>query len=122
MSSLFYIAIGATAGAWFRFLFDVLLNPIFPTLPLGTLLVNLVGSYMIGLVMGAGILSEILKLTLVTGFLGGMTTFSTFSYEVVSLFLRQEYFWAIVQILLQVFGSLILTFLGYLTINFFQAT
>jgi CrcB protein len=107
---------GAAVGAWLRWGLGIALNPVFPTLPLGTLCANLVGGLIMGVAMElmsrfAGIPAE-LRLLLTTGFLGGLTTFSTFSAEVTSLLLRRELLWGAAAIGAHVVGSLLMTVLG----------
>ena len=89
-------------------------------LPLGTLASNLVGGYLIGLVLGYidhfQSLSPEMRLLITTGFLGGLTTFSTFSAESTALLMRQEYLWAGVVIGGHVVGSILMTMLGVGTI------
>jgi CrcB protein len=98
-----------------------MLNTLFPFLPLGTLVANLVGGYLMGISMGlvalGGLLSPELRLLVTTGFLGGLTTFSTFSAESVTLFSRGEYGWASLHLLGHVLGSLLMTALGLLTVQ-----
>lgn len=110
---------GAAVGAWLRWLLGVALNPLFPTLPLGTLSANLIGGYLMGLAMSLIAQHTALpveaRLAITTGFLGGLTTFSTFSAESVTLFARQEFFWGGMHLLLHVAGSLLMTALGILT-------
>jgi CrcB protein len=107
---------GAAAGAWLRWWLGSLLNPLFPTLPLGTLAANLIGGYVIGLALAIfahfETLAPELRLLLVTGFLGGLTTFSTFSAEATTLFGREQYGWAFTLIAIHVVGSIALTFAG----------
>src|SRR5438046_9793050 len=80
---------GAAIGAWLRWGLGVMLNPVFPTLPLGTLSANLIGGLLMGFAMEIitrhAIMSSELQLLTTTGFLGGLTTFSTFSSEIVTL-------------------------------------
>lgn len=108
---------GAFLGACLRYVFGLTLNPIFPTIPLGTLTANLLGGLVMGLTLGAfehfSTLSPELRLFITTGFLGGLTTFSTFSGETVTLLLRQEYAWAGAMIGLHLVGSLALTLAGF---------
>jgi CrcB protein len=110
------VGFGAFAGAVLRWLFGVLLNPILPTLPLGTLAANLVGALIMGLTMGVFVHFEALpiawRLAITTGFLGGLTTFSTFSAETVTLFLRQQYGWTAAIITAHLLGSLLMTLAG----------
>ena len=77
---------GAAAGAWLRWWLGMLLNPFFPTLPLGTLAANLTGGLLMGFAMELltrhAVFSPEARLLMTTGFLGGLTTFSTFSAEV----------------------------------------
>ena len=84
-------------GAWLRWGLGMALNPLFPTLPLGTLAANLIGGLLIGFAMELltrhAVLPPEVRLLVVTGFLGGLTTFSTFSAEVVTLLLRREWLW-----------------------------
>jgi CrcB protein len=98
-----------------------MLNAAVPALPLGTLAANLIGGYLMGLAMGVfaltASLSPELRLLVTTGFLGGLTTFSTFSAESVTLLARGQYGWATMHILLHVVGSLAMTGLGILTIQ-----
>jgi CrcB protein len=107
---------GAAIGAWMRWFLSVMLNPLFPTVPLGTLCSNLVGGLLMGFAMELinrhAILSLEMQLLATTGFLGGLTTFSTFSAEIVTLLLRKEYLWGSVAIALHVVGSLAMTILG----------
>jgi len=88
-------------------------------IPLGTLIANLVGGYLVGLAVAFfgnnPQLSPEWRLLIVTGFLGGLTTFSSFSAEVVAMIQRGEFTWALGTALLHLFGSLLLTFLGILT-------
>lgn len=121
LSSLFAVGVGAAAGAWLRWGFGALLNARFPTLPFGTLTANLVGGYLVGLAVAffshhPG-LSPQLRLFVITGFLGGLTTFSTFSAESVSLLARAEYGWALAHMSAHLAGSLLLTWLGMGTVN-----
>jgi len=123
MSGLAILAVfgGAGCGALLRWGLGGWLNPVFPTLPLGTLAANLVGGLLVGLA-GAlfshqGGLAPEWRLLVVTGFLGGLTTFSTFSAEVVNLIGRQEHWWALATASLHLFGSLLLTALGILIVN-----
>ena len=89
---------GAAIGAWLRWGFGIALNPVFPTLPLGTLAANLVGGLLMGVAMEVltrhAVLSPEMRLLITTGFLGGLTTFSTFSAEVVTLLARKELLWS----------------------------
>lgn len=119
--ALLAIGGGAALGAWLRWGLSLLFNPLFPTLPLGTLIANLFGGYLMGLAMEfltqhASLPIE-LRLAATTGFLGGLTTFSTFSAETVTTFARQEYGWGIVIIFAHVVGSLVLTTLGIFTVR-----
>jgi len=115
------VGIGAALGAWLRWGLGLWLNPAFSALPLGTLIANLVGGYLMGLAMGffglGNTVSPEMRLFITTGFLGGLTTFSAFSAEAVHLFSRGEYGWASVHILSHVAGSLLMTGLGILTVQ-----
>ena len=86
---------GAAVGAWLRWGLGIMLNPVFPTLPLGTLSANLIGGLLMGFAMEIitrhSVMSPEMQLLATTGFLGGLTTFSTFSAEIVTLLLRKEY-------------------------------
>lgn len=110
------IGIGAASGAWLRWGLGILLNPVFPTLPLGTLAANLLGGFLMGMAMHLltqhAILAPEIRLAITTGFLGGLTTFSTFSAETVTLLLREEYLWTLAIILVHVIGSVGMTLLG----------
>jgi CrcB protein len=111
------VGVGAACGAWTRWGLSVLLNPILPSLPLGTLAANLIGGLLIGIVMGLTeplSLSVTTRLLIVTGFLGGLTTFSSFSAETVGTLMRGESGWAIVLVLAHLTGSLVLTGVGVL--------
>lgn len=119
------VGVGAVLGAWLRWWLGILLNPVFPTIPLGTLAVNLLGGYVIGVAImffteNAGLPPEA-RLFVITGFLGTLTTFSTFSAESVTLFSRGEYLWALAHITLHLGGSLIMTTLGMLTVKLIKA-
>src|ERR1039457_7169015 len=86
---LLAVGIGASFGAWLRWMLGLWLNPLFPSVPMGTLAANLVGGYLVGAAVTVFHLnvelSPELRLFFITGFLGGLTTFSTFSAEVVAL-------------------------------------
>lgn len=113
---LLAVGAGAALGAWLRWWLGIVLNPVFPTLPLGTLAANLVGGYLIGIALAVLTHFEALppemRLLVVTGFLGGLTTFSTFSAEAVTLLGRAQYGWTAVLILVHVVGSIAMTFAG----------
>ncbi|MBS1136464.1 MAG: fluoride ion transporter CrcB [Proteobacteria bacterium] len=110
------VAGGAALGALSRWGLSTYFNPLFPTVPLGTLLANLVGGYLIGIAVAVftshtGLPAE-LRLFVITGFLGGLTTFSTFSAEVVSLIGGGQFGWALAAVGAHLLGSLLLTILG----------
>jgi CrcB protein len=115
------IAIGAVLGAWLRWGLGVALNSLLPTLPLGTLAANLVGGYLVGAAVEVFHVHvetpAELRLFFVTGFLGALTTFSTFSAEVVALLRTAQYGWAALAAGIHLFGSLAMTGLGILTIQ-----
>ena len=119
--SLLAIGFGAALGAWLRWGLGIILNPLFPTVPLGTLAANLLGGYLVGAAITVFHIHVDLpvevKLFVITGFLGGLTTFSTFSAEVVNMIQRNEYGWALSTAALHLGGSLLLTGLGILTIQ-----
>lgn len=118
------VGCGAAIGAWLRWWLGMAFNPVFPTLPLGTLFANLIGGYVMGLAMGVfshfQALPVEVRLFVATGLLGGLTTFSTFSAETVTLFARQQYTWASIAIGVHVAGSLLMTALGIATVNLFK--
>jgi len=119
--ALLAIAIGAAIGAWARWGLSVWLNPAHHAVPLGTLAANLVGGYLIGLAVAAFAQAPQLapewRLFVITGFLGGLTTFSTFSAETVDLLQKQAYGWAFGTIALHLLGSLAMTGLGLWTVK-----
>ena len=115
------VGIGAALGAWLRWILGIFFNPMFPSVPLGTLIANLVGGYLIGVAVEyfgqhAGVPPEA-RLFVITGFLGGLTTFSTFSAEAVALLSRAQYGWAALHIGAHLAGSLFATVLGILTVK-----
>lgn len=115
------IGVGAVLGAWLRWGLGLWLNPVFATVPLGTLAANLSGGYLIGVAMAVVDInvemSPELRLFFVTGFLGALTTFSTVSAEVVQLIQNTRYAWAFAAAGLHLFGSLAMTGLGIFTIH-----
>ena len=115
-SGFLAVGIGGVLGCWLRWVLAVLLNPLFPTVPLGTLAANLIGGLLMGCVLGIfdhfQTLPLELKLFVATGCLGGLTTFSTFSAESTSLLLRQQYLWFAGHVAIHVIGSITLTIAG----------
>jgi len=118
MSGLSFLAVfgGAGFGALLRWSLGGWLNPVFPTVPLGTVAANLLGGLLIGVASAFFQLHPQLplewRLLAITGFLGGLTTFSTFSIDVVTLIGRHQYGWALGTAGLHLLGSLALTGLG----------
>ena len=122
--AFFAVGVGGAFGAWLRWGLGLWLNPALPELPLGTLASNLVGGYLIGIAMAFFIqhpgLSPEWRLFIITGFLGGLTTFSTFSAETVTLLLRGQYAWGSAVIFTHLCGSLLMTVLGIQTFKWLQ--
>jgi fluoride exporter len=126
MSAYGFAAVGAGAalGAWLRWALGLALNMLVPQLPLGTLAANLVGGYLIGVAVAVfeqhAFLPPELRLFVITGFLGGLTTYSTFSAESVSLLTSGRYGWAAVHTVTHLGGSLAMTALGILSVRLLQ--
>lgn len=120
IQSIFAICAGASLGAVLRWGLGNGLNHLFPTVPPGTLVANLLGGYLIGLAIAwfshHAELAPEWRLLVITGFLGGLTTFSTFSAEVVSLIQQGRLVWAGAAISIHVIGSLTMTLLGMATV------
>ncbi len=112
---------GAALGAICRWQLGLWLNALTPSVPLGTLAANLIGGYLIGVAVAVFALltdsSPLWRLLIVTGFLGGLTTFSTFSAEVVTLLQAERFGAMLLAIGLHVGGSLLMTVLGMATVN-----
>ena len=113
---LFAIVIGSVAGGVLRWGLSVKLNTLFGNMPPGTLAANLIAAYIIGFAAGffpfaPGIAPE-WRVFIMSGFCGGLSTFSTFSVEVVALLQRGETVWAMTEICVHVAGSLMMTVAG----------
>ena len=125
MISVLAICIGASIGALARWGLGLWLNP-GAMIPLGTLAANLIGGYLVGVCVAVfqalPNLDPVWRLALVTGFLGALTTFSSFSAEVVGMLGQQRYALALGTSAIHLFGSLLLTVAGIQTATFFIAT
>lgn len=124
ISSILSISSGAALGALLRWGLGTRLNALFPFIPPGTLAANLIGGYLIGIAIAVFAVQTNfppqLRLFVITGFLGGLTTFSTFSAEIVTQLQQGEVGWALGAIAAHVFGSLLMTLLGIGTIAVFR--
>ncbi len=118
--SIVAVAVGAALGALMRWWLSARLNAFFPTLPPGTLASNLIGGYVIGagiaFFAGYPAIPAEWRLFIVTGFCGGLTTFSTFSAEIVASLRDGRVLWAGAELLIHVSGSLIMTVAGMSTV------
>lgn len=119
------VGIGAALGAWLRWWLGLAFNSLLPEVPPGTLAANLIGGYLVGVAVAffsehAGLPPEA-RLFAITGFLGGLTTFSTFSAENVTLITRGEYLWAALHVATHLGGSLLMTVLGIATVSLLKA-
>lgn len=119
-SSILVISLGAALGAVSRWGLGLALNGVFAPIPLGTVAANLIGGYLIGVALA--VFAELpalppeWRLLVITGFLGGLTTFSTFSAEVTALIQQGRMLWATGAIAVHVAGSLGMTLLGLATV------
>lgn len=111
------VGLGAACGAWLRWGLGMLLNAVHGQVSLGTLFANLLGGYLIGLAAAffgnMPSLSPEWRLFVMTGFLGGLTTFSTFSLESLTLLQRGLYFWAAGHMLLHLAGAVLFCMAGF---------
>lgn len=125
MVSVIAICIGASIGALARWALGLWLSP-GAIIPFGTLAANLIGGYLIGICVAVfqamPQLDPVWRLALVTGFLGALTTFSSFSAEVVGMLQQQRYALALGTTAVHLFGSLLLTVAGIKTASLFIAT
>jgi fluoride exporter len=120
-SGFMAVGIGAALGAWLRWALGIMLNAAVPNLPLGTLAANIIGGYLVGVAVEyfslQGALPVEVRLFVITGFLGGLTTFSSFSAEAVGLLMQSRYAWALLLISSHLLGSIIMTVLGIITVR-----
>ena len=118
--SILALSTGAVTGAFLRWRLGLWLNAVFPAMPLGTLVANLIGGYIIGVAASVFALFPDMgarwSILVITGFLGSLTTFSSFSYEVASLIQQGKLLAAGGVIAAHVCGSLAMTFLGMGTV------
>ena len=125
MGSVLSISVGAAIGALLRWVLAGRFNAVFPALPLGTLAANLAGGYLIGVAVAVFAsmpdLSPQARLFVVTGFLGGLTTFSTFSAEVVTQLQQGHISWALATTFAQLLGSFVCTALGIATVGWLRS-
>ena len=116
MLSLAAVGIGAAMGAWIRWALSLALNSVFPTIPLGTLAANLIGGFLMGIALALighfEAMPPQLRLLMTTGFLGGLTTFSTFSAEAATLLGKGQLGWSAAMIAAHVLGSIFCTVTG----------
>ena len=119
--SIVAVGVGAALGACLRWWLGNRLNGLFPSLPPGTLAANILGAYVIGLAIAFFVRNPALpaewQLFIITGFCGGLTTFSTFSAEVVTALQRGQSGWALTEVATHVTASLLATFAGMATIT-----
>ncbi|HZM33326.1 MAG TPA: fluoride efflux transporter CrcB [Burkholderiales bacterium] len=118
MSAFLAVGAGAVLGAWLRWGLATWLNPLFPSLPLGTLVANVGGGYFVGVAVAfftTSTLSPEWRLVCITGFLGALTTFSTFSAESVQLLQGGRYGAALAHSAAHLFGAIVATGLGFAT-------
>jgi fluoride exporter len=124
LPSILSIAAGATLGALLRWLLAGRFNPMYPALPMGTLAANLAGGYLVGIAVAYFAdrpdLSPEVRLFVITGFLGGLTTFSTFSAEVVMQIHEARLLAAFTTALVHMLGSFALTALGIATVHYLR--
>lgn len=117
------VGVGAMLGAWTRWGLGALLNAVLPSLPLGTLAANLAGGFLIGVAveffLHHALIAPEWRLFIITGFLGSLTTFSTFSAEAVELLSTNQYGWAMLLIGGHLAGSLLMTMFGMLVGRWF---
>ena len=123
--SVIAISVGASLGALLRWWFGTQLNSFFPTVPPGTLAANLVGGYLVGIAIAffatySAIAPE-WRLLVITGFCGGLTTFSTFSAEIVTLLQQGRSLWAFGAAAAHLGGSVLMTLAGIATVQWMRA-
>ena len=120
MINFFWVALGGALGASLRFISSSFFNLFYPNLPIGTFFINVLGSFIVGLLINTLEMrnySEIfIKYFLIIGVLGSYTTFSTFSYEVIELYNNKKFLLSIIYILASVFSCIVAAYAGY-TIN-----
>ena len=120
LRSIVAISLGASLGALLRWWLGLALNGLFPTLPPGTLAANLIGGYLVGLAIaffaGYGAIAPEWRLLIITGFCGGLTTFSTFSAEIVTLLQQGRVAWAFAGAAAHLAGSVAMTLAGIATV------
>ena len=118
--SIVAVSVGASLGALLRWWLGTRLNPVFPPIPPGTLAANLIGGYVVGVAVAFfatyTALSPEWRLFIITGFCGGLTTFSTFSAEVVTLLQDGRASWALAAMATHLAGSLLMTLAGIGTV------
>ncbi len=124
--SVLAISTGAALGALLRWQLGLKLNSLFPTVPPGTLAANLIGAYVIGLAVAFfasfSALSPEWRLLVITGFCGGLTTFSTFSAELTTLLQEGRISWALAAVAAHVVGSVLMTLAGIATVVWVKAS
>jgi fluoride exporter len=126
IKSILAICVGASLGALLRWWLGLALNSLFPTIPPGTLAANLVGGYLVGLAIAFFATHTAMtpewRLLVITGFCGGLTTFSTFSVELVALLQQGRAAWALLAAAAHVAGAVLATFAGIATMAWLRHT
>ncbi len=124
-SGFFAVGAGGALGCWMRWGLGIALNPLFSNILLGTLAANLVGGYLVGVAVEFFLHQDSVppewRLFVIVGFLGGLTTFSSFSAEAVELLRDRELGWTLVLTAAHLLGSLAMTYLGMMTVKWLQA-
>lgn len=116
MQSLCAVMLGGSLGAALRWGLSATMNHRWSAMPLGTWLANLLGGFLVGVAVAwfskHADMDPAWRLFVITGLLGGLTTFSSFSAEVVSMLQNERYQWALATVALHVLGSLLMTVVG----------